>query len=252
MGPVPDAGPTRPSSPPPRLLLSEPHDASAEWLADGLAAREVAVEAVTTTELLGAKRWEHRVGCAGVQLEVELGDGRLIESGALHTVINRIVGIPIELLPVTEEDREYAHQELYAFWLSWLEGLPCRVLNRTTPLGLSGPWLSNAEWAMHASRAGLPTEPLRLDGRPPEPAHHLDDVVVVVVAAGAVFGPPGAAGLVEGCRGLAAAAEVEMLEVRLKPSSSSAGELCFAGATTLPDLRLGSDPLLDHLARSLA
>jgi hypothetical protein len=233
-----------------RLLLYEPYDRTAPWLAAGLARRAVPLVAVTSAELLGAKRWEHRLGRHGVELEVELADGRSIESSALQVVVNRILTVPLELLSVSWDDREYAHQELQAFWLSWLAGLPCPVLNRPTALGLSGAWLGDAEWALRASRAGLRTRRVRLDGGGNrEPARPLGDDPIVLVAAGAVFGPGWAATLADECRALAVAVEADFLEVRLDPPvGASSADVCFAGATTLPDLRRGGEALLDHLA----
>jgi hypothetical protein len=236
-----------------RLLLCEPRDSSATWLVNGLAARDAPLEMVTAAELLRAKRWEHRLGRMGAELEVELSDGRSFKSDALRVVINRIMGVPLDLVAVSPADRGYAHQELQAFWLSWLQGLPCPVLNRPTALGLSGVWLGDAEWALRASRAGLPTAPVQLTSAPPGPSEPVEDAVAVLVAAGAVFGPPSAAALAEECRALAAAVEADLLEVRLRrlgPAGSN--DVCFAGATTLPDLRQGGVALLTHLARMVA
>ena len=237
-----------------RLLLSEPDDRSAAWLVAGLSARGMAVETVTSAELLGAKRWEHRLGRTDIALEVELADGRSIRSSRLQVVVNRLVAVPLQLYAVSAEDREYARQELHAFWMSWLAGLPCRVLNPPTALGLSGVWLGDAEWALRASRVGLRTCPVRLSGRPPgRPADPLGDRAVVLVAAGAVFGPRWAAAVAEPCRALAADVGADLLEVRLdRADATSPTDGCFAGATTLPDLRRGGEAILDHLAQVLA
>ena len=70
--------------------------------------------------------------------------------------------------------------------------------------------------------------------------------VPLLVVAGAVFGPPGAAPLVDGVRELARSVGADLLEVRLRPRGGDG--LGVVGATTLPDLRLGGGRLVDHLA----
>ena len=129
---------------------------------------------------------------------------------------------------------------------------------------LSGPFRTQAEaeailpfaqeWALRASRVGLRTCPVRLSGRPPgRPADPLGDRAVVLVAAGAVFGPRWAAAVAEPCRALAADVGADLLEVRLdRADATSPTDGCFAGATTLPDLRRGGEAILDHLAQVLA
>ncbi len=231
-----------------RLLLCDAADRCAHWLAAGLAARGTDVEIVTTGELLEATRWIHRVGASGVELEVDLVDGRSIRSAALTSVVNRITYVPTHLLAAASEDIEYATQELYAFWLSWLEGLPCLVINRATPVGLPGACLSNAEWVLRAGQCGLPTKPLRLSGGPPEQPE-LASRPPLLVASGSVFGPPDAAGLVDGARALARSVGADLLELRL--SRDDGGGMRVVGASVLPDLRVGGEPLLDHLSEVL-
>lgn len=232
-----------------RLLLCDAADGCARWLATGLAARGTSLEVVTSDALVRAPRWLHRVGAAGVELDVDLADGRRIRSAALTSVVNRLVHVPVHLLAATPDDLRYATAELYAFWLSWLEGLPCPVVNRAAPTGLSGAWLSDAEWLLRAGRSGLPTTPLRLDSGPPEPPDLGDRAPSLLVASGAVFGPPDAAGLVEGARTLARSAGFDLLELRL--ARDEAGALRVAGACALPDLRVGGEPVLDHLSEVL-
>lgn len=230
-----------------RLLLSDGHDRGAPWLVDELRARGVAIEHVTADELLGARRLEHRVGADGVQLEIELADDRTISSEELGVVVNRLVGVPLEDLPVREHDREYARAELYALWLSCLEGLPCPVLNPPTVTALSGIWLGTAEWALRAGRAGLPVAPVMLCGAPdgaPDPPS-----LVVLVACDAVFGPPAAAALADRCLGLARDVGADLLELRFDADPD--GEPWLVGASTLADLRRGGAALADHLAREL-
>jgi hypothetical protein len=53
-----------------------------------------------------------------------------------------------------------------AFLLSWLSQLNCLVLNRPTPLCLSGPSWRPEQWTYAAAQLGIPVQPLRtLTGR---------------------------------------------------------------------------------------
>ncbi|MDQ3607364.1 MAG: hypothetical protein M3459_00450, partial [Actinomycetota bacterium] len=76
------------------------------------------------------------------------------------------------------------------------------------------------------------------------------DTVWLVAACGAVFGTRAAAPLAPGCTALARDVDAELLGVALAPGPD--GDLRFATATTLPDLRPAGAPLLDLLARRLA
>lgn len=242
-----------------RLLLHDPVDASARWLQDGLRARGVDLEAVSSAELLRAGRWHHEVGTDGASVEIALADGRTIASAEVRGAVNRLTAVPPLSGPVAGDDREYAAQELHAFWLSWLAALPGPMLNRPTPYSLFGLWLDGAQWTLRAARAGLPCGPLALgDAAQPPPqavgdtaqAPPLAPSVWLVVACGAVFGTPEAAPLAPGCTALARDVGAELLGVGLAPGPD--GDLRFATATTLPDLRPAGAPLLDLLARRLA
>ncbi|MDQ3607437.1 MAG: LamG domain-containing protein, partial [Actinomycetota bacterium] len=145
-----------------RLLLHDPVDASAGWLLDGLRARGVDLEAVSSEELLRARRWHHVVATDGASAEIALADGRSIDSREVLGAVNRLTAVPPLSGPVAGDDREYAGQELHAFWLSWLAALPGPMLNRPTPYSLCGLWLDEAQWTLRAARAGLPCGPLTL------------------------------------------------------------------------------------------
>ncbi|HEV2753193.1 MAG TPA: hypothetical protein VGV36_05080, partial [Solirubrobacteraceae bacterium] len=119
-----------------RLVLHDPLDASAAWVAGGLRARGLEVEAVSSRDLLRARRWHHRVDSDGATVEITLADGRVVRSAQLRGVVNRLTTVPPLEAPVVPADREYAEQERQALWLSWLEALPGPVLNRPTPQGL--------------------------------------------------------------------------------------------------------------------
>lgn len=157
-------------------------------------------------------------------------------------MLNRLVAVgPTSLHRAAAADREYASQELYAFWLSWLAALPGRVLNRPSPQGLSGPWLERTEWLMLAARAGLPTPAYQGGSRPAlsGPARR------IIVVGRKALGPAAPREVVAGCGRLARFARTAILGVDFDRA------WLFAGATPLPGLRRGGEPMLDLLAAAL-
>jgi hypothetical protein len=231
-----------------RLLLHDPADPTAAWVLEGLRARGVALEPVGSGDLLRARTWRHAVGTDGASVEIVLADGRTMASRGVRSTINRLTAVPPLPGGVSGEDREYAAQELHAFWLSWLAALPGPMLNRPTPFSLCGLWLDGPQWMLRAARAGLPCGPIALgdaaQAPPPAPS------AWVVVACGAVFGAREAEPLAPCCVALARDVGADLLGVGLAPGPD--GALRFATATTLPDLRPAGAPLLDVLARRLA
>jgi hypothetical protein len=238
------------------LVLSQAGDESARWAEAGLRARGLAPLELVLAGQLVAARWAHRVGAGAASVEAELPDGRRICGEAVRGVLNRLYTPPDDLLPlVAPDDRDYARQELMAFYMSWLYALPGPMLGRPSPQGLSGAWRHVSEWRWFAARAGLPTEPYRLTSRDlgadgyGDPAGHAPGARTVVVVAGRAVGRDVPEAVLEGSVRLAALAETDLLGVEVAPSPM--GTLSFAGASPLPDLRLGGEELLDVLAHAL-
>jgi hypothetical protein len=66
-----------------------------------------------------------------------------------------------ELVHLEAEDRAYVAAETTAFLLAWLTALPCRVVNRPSPLSLLGPRWRREEWVRAAVHLGIPAVPTR-------------------------------------------------------------------------------------------
>lgn len=225
------------------LVLAEAEDADAVWAADGLRRRLDDVELVTADTLAGA-RWRHRVGGARNHVEAQLNDGRTIDSRAVSGVVNRLTGIFASAAEaLASDDWEYGAQEWHAFVLGWLQSFAGPVVNPAGPRGLCGPFRYPGEWRLLAHRAGLAAMPYRW-GADEEQA----DECALVVGRDA-FVPRSLAGLGPRCARLAALAETPLLEVFL---STRDGSPRVVGATPLPRLRAGGEPLLDALAGLLA
>jgi hypothetical protein len=241
------------------LVLGSSDDSSVPWVVHGLQARGLApLEWVSAEMLARASRWEHGLGAAGVHLAVTLADGRTIHSDAVRGVVNRLVSVPTEGLYAAHPlDRDYAAQELAAFYLSWLHALPAPVINRPTPQGLSGAWLHASEWVWLAAHAGLPTLRYQQSScEPPDPrAWHGrlvspdTPVETVFVLADHVLGAPLSSALWEGYRRLAQLTHTALLGIAWV--AGPAAPWTFAGASPVPDLRLGGAALLEAFAAVL-
>jgi hypothetical protein len=241
------------------LVICEPSDASALWAFDGLQRHGLTPLELLSPELLACSlRWEHRIDAHGASLAVTLAGGRRLDSGDLRGVLNRAYNVPLAMWrTAAEADRLYVQQEMFAFFLSWLHGLPCPVLNRPTAMGLAGTWRSESEWVCLAAKAGLPTPVFRqtsfdrleesLGERRLRP---LAAAVRTVITAGtSTAGAAAPPAIADGCIQLAALAETALLGVEF--IEGSAGAWTFAGASPLPELSLGGEALLDALATAL-
>ena len=247
------------------LVIASLHDEATLWAYRGLAARRSGVELVTTETLGLALRWRHFVDTAGSRIAFELADGRKIDSSGIdgvapRAVLSRMHTFPTDHLPPSE-DAEYARTELFAFYLSWLHGLGCPVLDRATPQGLCGRWRHLTEWLWLAGRAGLPTPdyrwtsedsaappPARIEmpGRTVVRAYLIGETVLLPPEVEAVLGPLPEA-IREGCVRLGRAASHQLLGIDLLPEIGWA----FAGADPYPDFRPVGEPALDALELAL-
>jgi len=239
------------------LVLCSASDFSGLWVCDGLRQLGIApLELVLAESLACASLWEHRLQGSRTHLKITLPDGRTVCSSRIRGVINRLLApAPGAAYRAAESDREYAQAELHAFYLSWLKGLPGRVVNPPTAVGLSGSWYHASEWVSRASRAGLTVRPYRQSShdapedsfRPlaPEGAARLS----LITFGGQLFGGSVSAAIGCACARLAREAQAELLGVELY--REGAGAWIFAGATPQPDLSIGGTPLLQCLAREL-
>jgi hypothetical protein len=238
------------------LVLSERGDLDAQWAQRGLLARRFEpVELVTVDELVAARRWEHRLGVEHGTVTIELSDGRVIEGGQVRGALNRLVAIPSSLVErAVPTDREYATQELYAFFLSWLAALPGRILNDPTPQGLSGCWLERSEWLVLAAAAGLDPGSHRWSSNGNRAGSARPSAVAqrrtILVIGDRALGPPGVpTTVVAGCGRLARSLHLTILGVEFLVEED--GRWTFGDATTVPVLRRGGERALDLLAVAL-
>jgi hypothetical protein len=234
------------------LIACHPGDEAALWVARGLSSRGLdPVEVISAESLAYSTAIEHRLGVGPPSVRIEVADGRTVASDRVRGMLNRIAHPPMGHLAVSrEEEREYAMQEVSALFLSWLTAMPAPVLNRPAPFALSGPSFDLLQWHALAARAGLSVPPLRVPhgGNGRATAWTIPDCNVVV-ACGAVFGAPLPDPASAACLRLAELSGADILGIEM--TRGEEGEWSFVGAHPMPDLRIGGEALVDHLAAEL-
>jgi hypothetical protein len=231
------------------LIVCSAEDTSALWAYEMLKARGLSpLELVTADSLLCSLEWEHRVGNCLTETRIRLPDGRMIESNAVLGVINRITSLPEgHLLLADDRDRQYAVEEFYALFMSWLRAFPCPVLNRPAARGLSGSLRSALEWRVMAARAGLPVLPFSSAEKATEerkPSHAPQNLMVI----GDHIVGNAPQEVHAGCQRLAQIADVGLLQLQFMVNTQP---WQFVSATPLPDLCAGGPPLIDALYDAL-
>jgi len=237
------------------LVLCESSDISALWAADALRARGLLPTVLTGSELARARGWRHTIDQAGADFELQLESGITLRRGDIRGVLNRLSFLPGAWMQgIAGPDRDYALQEMLAFYLSWLHSLPPPMLNPPTPQGLCGNMRHPSAWLALGRGAGLPIRTLKQSCQDDprmfwQDPQGVDDATVLVVGE-TVFGPDdlvdrhGAA-----CVRLARDSACPVLGIRFQPAED--GDWRMSGAHLLPDLRQGGGTLADVLAREL-
>jgi hypothetical protein len=241
------------------LVLCPFQDISALWAYQGLQNYLDNVQLVSAELLSYSLYWKHCLGQQGSYTEIHLGDGRTLHSDRINGVLNRISCISTEHLQHAQAgDRDYAIQELTAFFISWLNALPCKVFNRSTAQGLAGAWRHQSEWVWLAMQAGLSTPVYRQSSQANQAnqtnqttgvygqaGFSLVPASTVIVVGNQFCGALAPEPVLEGCWRLAQMAETPLLGVEFGPGWE------FRTANPLPDLRLGQQAFLRHLSIEL-
>jgi hypothetical protein len=235
------------------LVLCTADDLAALWAARGLAARGLQPLEVVTAEMLAFNRcFEHRLLGGQSSVRITLADGRVIDGANVRGAVNRLQIIPGSHLRTNSKDRQYAEQELFALYLSWLYSLPGKMLNRPTPQGLCGEWRHPSEWVWLANQAGLATAPYGQSEARAAPSLQLPSSSLnrtIIVVEGNCCGAAAPERVIAGCARLAEISATSLLGVEFEVAPGK--EWIFSKATPFPDLRLGGERLGDALAGAL-
>ena len=140
------------------LVIAYPEDQLAMHVHAELSSRHAPEECrlVPGGELSLSPKVVHRIGDRVTSTTLVLADGTTIDGERLGVVLNRLSYLVMPLFARAKPvDREYAHMETHALWLSVLSSLECPVVNPTSTRGLVGADLGPLEQRTLAHRAGL-------------------------------------------------------------------------------------------------
>jgi hypothetical protein len=237
------------------LAICSTLDIPAQWAYQHLAARGLDVHLVTAEMLESAAQWEHHVDSTTDSISFALPHGQVIRGADIQGVLNRLM-TPAQNLAgrVVPEDRDYALQEMSAFYLSWLNSLHCPMVNRPTPQGLAGRWFHLSEVSLFAHQAGLAALPYRQTGNmAPEagyqPSPELKRTAQVIVLDNEIFGANVPPAVGDACRNLAQLMQTRLLGIDFTSTPQNPWTFCFA--SPVPDLQLGGVRLIESLAHAL-
>jgi hypothetical protein len=211
------------------LIVAQSNDLAARSLAERWRSRGAAL---LTARDLSVPGWKFDMPAQGPSRLI--ADGRAFTSSQIAGVLTRLAAVPeAELDHVAAEDRCYVSAEMTAFLLAWLSSLQCPVLNRPTPSGLCGPGWRIEQWLHLAAGLGIPVKSIRRSTSRAAVEETEGGISVTIVGRECLGAVDSA--LVDCSRRLAAAADVDLLEVRY----TSAG----------PDARLQTVSLWPDVSR---
>jgi hypothetical protein len=236
------------------LVLCDEADVSALWVVDGLKRRGLSPTLLTGLDLAAVRVWKHTVGAARADIELRF-EGAALRGRDVLSVLNRLCFLPRAWFErIGGPDRDYAVQEMQAFYLSWLHTLAAPKFNPPTPQGLCGNMRHPSAWVALAARSGLPVRPFRQSSdddpaaawlAPPHPA-----TSTVFVVGGEIVGLDALVGLHRAaCLRLANAAGCPLLGIDFAPDVQGMWQMI--SASVIPDLTRGGEVLIDALARAL-
>jgi len=237
------------------LALCSTLDIPAQWAWQNLAAAGLDIRLVTAEMLEVTTQWEHHVDSRTDSISFALPNGQVIHGADIQGVLNRLMTPAQNLMGrVVPTDRDYALQEMSAFYLSWLNSLRCPLVNRPTPQGLAGRWFHLSELSLFAHQAGLASFSYRQTGNAaPEagyqPSPDLQKTAQVIVLDDEIFGATVPSAVGDGCRNLARLLQTRLLGIDFTSTLQDPWTFCFA--SPVPDLQLGGVRLIESLARTL-
>jgi hypothetical protein len=137
------------------IVLASSHDAGAASLVRRW--RPHGARLLTCADL-SRPGWRWEPDAPGRATYVVAGDP--VPSRAVRGAVSLLAAVgPAELPHIVAEEQEYVASEMTAFLMAWLSSLPCRMINRPTPLCLTGPRLAHEQWLRLAVHLDLPIRP---------------------------------------------------------------------------------------------
>lgn len=226
------------------VIFASSYDTSAASLAAKWAANNASL---LTCDDLSRAGWRHYLGSE--EKSTAVISGRVVPVAEILGVLIRWPGVfAQELTQIQDADQNYVAGEMMAFLISWLTTLSCPVINRPTPLNLTGPAWRPEQWTHAAARLGIPVHTMHRHVGNNANEQRGDDLfsspVSVTVAGERCFGNVDE-DLFRQARRLAEAANVSLLKVYFSGPEPGA---FFAGTDLIPEL---TDEVADAVLKLL-
>jgi hypothetical protein len=107
-----------------------------------------------TCDDLSVAGWRHFLNAEGHERAVV--NGKIVDVADIDAVLIRWPGVfAPELIQIAAPDRDYVASEMMAFLVSWFSSLACPVINKPTPVNLTGPAWRLEQWTYAAARLGI-------------------------------------------------------------------------------------------------
>jgi hypothetical protein len=214
------------------VIFASSYDTSAASLAAKWAANNASL---LTCDDLSRSGWRHYLGSQETSTAVI--SSRVVPVAEITGVLIRWPGVfAQELIQIDDADRNYVAGEMTAFLISWLTNLSCPVINRPTPLNLTGPAWRTEQWTYAASRLGIPVHTVHRhvgnNANQPRAEDLFSNPASVTVVGERCFGNVDE-DLFRQARCLAEAANVSVLKVYFSGPEPGA---FLAGTDLIPDL----------------
>jgi hypothetical protein len=201
---------------------------------------------VLTAQDLSTTGWRQRAGRLNGGIAVV--EGKLVPYEEITGILTRLHCVTDgELVSIVPGDRPYVAAEMTSFLLFWLSSLKCPVLNRPTPMCLSGPHWRREKWVRIAAQAGIPVQPFhRRSALGSSPVEETGPAPTILTVAGKSVIGEAHPELHFHAKHLARLAGVELLAVHFSNPEKDAR---FVTADTFPDLSgdKAADAVLDYL-----
>ncbi len=214
------------------VIFASSYDQSADSLAEQWANYDASLLTCSDLSLAG---WRHFLDSTADSTAV-IGT-KLVPVNDITGVLIRWPGVfAEELTQIIPDDRNYVAGEMMAFLVSWFLSLRCPVINRPTPLNLTGPAWRIEQWTNVAAKLGIPVRTVyrrvaRDSNCEPVKNGHIEQTSVTVVG-NDCFGTTDAT-LREQARSLAAAAGTSLLEMTFARDEN---RWFFTHANLVPDI----------------
>lgn len=139
------------------VIFASRYDKSASSLAERWKNYDASL---LTCDDLSVAGWRHSLNDEATNFAVI--NGQVIGVDEIDAVLIRWPGVfARELIQIAPHDRDYVASEMMAFLVSWFSSLSCPVINKPTPVNLTGPAWRLEQWTYAAAQLGIPVKPAR-------------------------------------------------------------------------------------------